>query len=105
MLSAGGEAGTRRVLEARCAQAVEGKKSPVRSESSGSGVSSTSGGPVPARPAGPSGDRFSDVTFLTVAEVAALMRVSKMTVRGGVGRLLLAGDSPTGAYAAESSPA
>jgi len=36
------------------------------------------------------GDSVSDVTFLTVAEVAAAMRVSKMTVY----RLVHAGDLP-----------
>ena len=36
------------------------------------------------------GDNLSDATFLTVAEVAAAMRVSKMTVY----RLVHAGDLP-----------
>jgi excisionase family DNA binding protein len=38
----------------------------------------------------PTGGSLSDVTFLTVAEVAATMRVSKMTVY----RLVHAGDLP-----------
>ncbi len=34
----------------------------------------------PARPAGAADARLGEVRFLTVAEVAAVMRVSKMTV-------------------------
>jgi excisionase family DNA binding protein len=44
---------------------------------------------VPAMPAHPPGD-ISDVKFLTVAEVAAMMRVSKMTVY----RLVHGGELP-----------
>lgn len=43
-----------------------------------------------AMPQGSIGDSVSDVKFLTVAEVAASMRVSKMTVY----RLVHAGDLP-----------
>lgn len=47
-------------------------------------------GSGPANPSGTSSDRFADVTFLTVAEVASVMRVSKMTVY----RLVHSGDLP-----------
>jgi excisionase family DNA binding protein len=64
-LRTGGEAGARHVLKVRCAMPAQG----------------------PQRPA----DRpLSEVTFLTVAEVAAVMRVSKMTVY----RLVHAGTLP-----------
>ena len=53
---------------------------------SGSGAPSA-GGPVPPSPAGPRPD-LRGVTFLTVAEVATLMRVSKMSVY----RLIHAGE-------------
>ncbi|MEU2348869.1 helix-turn-helix domain-containing protein [Modestobacter sp. NPDC049651] len=36
--------------------------------------------PVPAQAPRPAAERPAQVTFLTVAEVAAMMRVSKMTV-------------------------
>ncbi|MDQ1643057.1 MAG: hypothetical protein QOJ90_2408 [Actinomycetota bacterium] len=63
--AAGGEAGARHVLEVRCAMVA-------RSSSD-----------RPDRP-------LSEVTFLTVAEVASVMRVSKMTVY----RLVHAGTLP-----------
>ena len=42
--------------------------------------SSPAATPINRTPAGDRSDAFSDVRFLTVAEVAAVMRVSKMTV-------------------------
>jgi len=62
LLCSGGEAGARHVLKVRCVMAAQGPKD---------------------RP-------LSEVTFLTVAEVASVMRVSKMTVY----RLVHAGDLP-----------
>jgi excisionase family DNA binding protein len=64
----GGEAGARMCTRERCSMA----------SSAGSGDST-----------GPSGE-MSELTFLTVAEVAGLMRVSKMTVY----RLVHAGELP-----------
>ena len=61
----GGEAGARHVLKVRCAMVARGSAD------------------RPDRP-------LSEVTFLTVAEVAAVMRVSKMTVY----RLVHAGTLP-----------
>ena len=62
LLCSGGEAGARHVLKVRCVMAAQGPKD---------------------RP-------LSEVTFLTVAEVASVMRVSKMTVY----RLVHAGELP-----------
>ncbi len=55
---------------------------PIGDPSTGSGLGATRAG---RRPAGPG---LAGVTFLTVAEVAALMRVSKMSVY----RLIHAGE-------------
>ena len=63
--AAGGEAGARHVLKVRCVMVARGSAD------------------RPDRP-------LSEVTFLTVAEVAAVMRVSKMTVY----RLVHAGTLP-----------
>ena len=46
--------------------------------------------PMPHNPAQPTGDNLARVQFLTVAEVAAAMRVSKMTVY----RLVHSGELP-----------
>lgn len=62
LCAAGGEAGARHALKVRCVVAVQGPKD---------------------RP-------LAEVTFLTVAEVASVMRVSKMTVY----RLVHAGTLP-----------
>jgi excisionase family DNA binding protein len=57
------------------------------STSSASGGQRGSGEPAEPRPVDPG---FADVRFLTVAEVAAVMRVSKMTVY----RMVHGGDLP-----------
>ena len=77
MLRAGGEAGTRRVREVRCAV------SPAKTPDDPRDDAHPDGRDTAPRP-------LSEVRFLTVAEVATLMRVSKMTVY----RLVHAGDLP-----------
>ncbi len=44
------------------------------------GAASGAGGAVTANPGGREAERLGELRFLTVAEVASLMRVSKMTV-------------------------
>ena len=53
------------------------------------GPATSAGRPAPAKKAVP-GPARAEVTFLTVAEVAAIMRVSKMTVY----RMVHAGEMP-----------